>query len=339
MKNTLLKLLFIICLAFTLVNCSKSDNTNQPPDSDDSGQLTKIETVLNGNDQNLIELLHKVRGSVGKRGPGSKTLWSRKNDYGLGLYISANHVYGLNGWSSDDAEYFDTTAENLGIFETSQMPPPNGGITLGDMLISDFPLMHFAISPSATNTTILPEEDFYIGIIDNQRVEQSQFPQYPDLVNTNTPLEMFDPENRSKADETWNTPDTGENVLALGYPQDSDTYPNGAVAYGKVLSDSEAQEIITKLQEAGDPEGDIPYNSDAEFFIDAQGIAGMSGGGVFNSEGQLTGIMVRASDTENAPKIIRAVRISYIKAKMTAFYNSLSQTERNKIAPFINGEI
>ena len=55
-------------------------------------QVAPIEKILEGKDQDLINLLNKVRGSVGRRGTGSKTIWSRKNDYGIGLYISANHV-------------------------------------------------------------------------------------------------------------------------------------------------------------------------------------------------------------------------------------------------------
>ena len=301
--------------------------------------VPKIEEILNGNDQNLINLLNKVRGSVGRRGAGSKTIWSRKNDYGLGLYISANHVYNITGWNSRNAQFFDLSSENLGIFETSQIPPINGSIALGNTLIADFPFIHFNISTGATNTTILPVEDFYIGIIDNQRTEQGQFPKYPEPIKTAAPLQLYDPDNRTKATQTWNIAVAGEKVIAVGYPQDKANYPNGAVAYGKILSDTEATQVIQKLKIAGDTEGDIPYNSSAEFLIEAQAIAGMSGGGVFNADGQLLGIMVRGSDKENAPKIIRAVKISHIKSTMIEFYNSLSETDKSRIRPFISGEL
>jgi hypothetical protein len=323
-------------------SCSKDNdhlNPITPPPSIDIVGLSKIEDILNGDDQNLIDLLNIVRGSVGKRGPGSKTIWSRKNDYGLGLYISANHVYNINGWSSRDAEFFDITSENLGIFETSQIPSTNGDIVWGNTLIADFPLIHFDISPSATNTNIVPSEDFYLGIIDNQRVEQGDFAQYPNLVQINTPLDMYDQYNRTKLDQTWNIPDDGENAMLVGYPQDKENYPNGAVAIGKILSDLEAETIINELKVAGDSEGDIPYNSLVEFFAEATGLAGMSGGGAFNSDGQLLGIMVRGSDAENAPRVIRVVKITHIKSKLTEFYNGLSQTNKEKINSLINGEI
>lgn len=332
--KTVLSVLFII-FGISFQSCKR--NNPIPPESD--LDVPKMEEILNGKDQNLINLLNRVRGSVGRRGSGSKTIWSRKNDYGLGLYISANHVYNITGWNSRNAHFFNLSSENPGIFETSQIPPINGSIALGHTLIADFPFIHFNISTGATNTTLLPAEDFYIGIIDNQRAEQSPLANYPEFVKTSVPLQMYDPDNRTKATPTWNIAVAGEKVIAVGYPQDKANYPNGAVAYGKILSDTEATQTIQKLKIAGDTEGDIPYNSSAEFLIDAQAIAGMSGGGVFNADGQLLGIMVRASDKENAPKIIRAVKISHIKSTMIEFYNSLPETDKSRIRPFISGEL
>lgn len=335
MRSKLSILLFQISIFIIFQSCSK-DSIPQPVDT---SQLIKIEDVLNGDDQKLIHLLNTVRGSVGKRGPGSKTIWSRKNDFGLGLYISANHVCGLSSWPSRNAEYLDLTSDNPGIFETSQIPPGNGNSELGNILTADFPFLHFDISTSATNTTILPAEDFYLGIVDNQRVKQGMFPQYPGRVQTNTPVQMYDPNNRSKANQTWNVPVKGENALLVGYPQDIENYPNGAVAFGKILSDSEAESVLTKLKSAGDSEGNIAYDSVAEFFLEAHGIAGMSGGGVFNSEGQLLGIMVRGSVAENIPKIIRVVKVPHIKSKLIKFYASLSKEDKDKVRPYISGEI
>jgi hypothetical protein len=248
-------------------------------------------------------------------------------------------VYGLSGWNSRNAEFYNLFSENPGIFESSQIPPVNGSIALGKILIADFPLLHFDISPNATNTTILPSEDFYLGVIDNQRIEQGPFAQHPNPVQTATPLQMLDPENRTKANQTWNTPVAGEKAITVGYPQDRTEFPNGAVAYGKILSETETADMIKKLKAAGDPEGDIPFDPLAEFFVDAQAIAGMSGGGVFNSQGQLLGIMVRASDKESAPKIIRVVKVSYIKSKMVEYYNGLPESGKIKIRPFISGEL
>lgn len=65
----------------------------------------------------------------------------------------------------------------------------------------------------------------------------------------------------------------------------------------------------------------------------------MSGGGVFNNSGELLGIMVRASTSRNSKNIVRVVKINYIRNKMIDFYNSLSVSDKEKIKPFISGEI
>ena len=329
------KVIILTLIATLLLSCKKDASK----DSIDILTIPRVEDVLHGNDGDLIDLLDKVRGSVGTRGPGSKTVWSRKNNYGIGLYVSANHVYNLSGWKSRNAEFFDPNLENMGIFENSQLPPVTGNIELGNTLIADFPLMHFDIAPEATNTTIMPFQDFYLGVIDNQRVQREPFPVHPDRFQNTQELQMYDPDGRTKAFKTWNDPIAGEKAIAVGYPQDKINYPNGAVAYGKILSDTEANITVRELAAAGDEEGDIAYRPDVEFLVDAQAIAGMSGGGVFNSDGQLLGIMVRASEKKDAPKIIRVVKISYIKNIMIEFYDTLSESNKAKLRPFIDGEL
>jgi hypothetical protein len=332
MKKRLLLLLLV--LGTIIQSCNKNDSATKK-----GSTIAKIEDILNGDDPNLKTLLNNVRGSVGRRSPGSKTIWSRKNEYSLGLYISANHVYSLSGWSSRKASFFDLGAVNPGFFETSQIPPRNGVVGLKDSLVADFPLMHFDISSSAADASILPEEDFHLGIVDNQPTVRGPFPQYPTNVQTNSALQMYDPSERTKKSVTWAYPIAAEQAVAVGYPQDIANYPNGAVAYGKILSDAEAILLMQKLKDTGDAEADIPYNSAAEFFIRAEAVAGMSGGGVFNSAGQLLGIMVRASDKEDAPKFIRVIKISFIKGKMIEFYSSLADNDTATIRPFIIGEL
>lgn len=335
-KKTCLITLFAITF---YSSCSKDDNIPKTIIPNGDKELLKIEQALASNDQDLIALLNKVRGSVGKIGPGSKTIWSRKNDYSLGLYISANHVYGISGWGTRNPEFFDITKENKGIFEGSQIPQKNGVIELGKTLIADFPLMHFEISSSVTNTTILPIEDFYLGVVDNQRVEQKAFPQYPSTVKINSQLDMYDPSNRTLAVNTWSNHEPGTKAILIGYPQDNKAYPNGAVTMGNILTDSEAISVLKILKDEGDEEGNVPYNENVEFIVQAKAVAGMSGGGVFNNSGELLGIMVRASTSSNSKNIVRVVKINYIRNKMIDFYNSLSVSNKEKIKPFISGEI
>lgn len=108
------KKLILLLLVFATIIQSCGKTKSAKPNG--SPSIITIEDALKGNDQNLITILNNVRGSVGRRGFGSKTIWSRKNEYGLGLYISANHVYSLSGWSSRKAQFFDLDVVNHGIF-------------------------------------------------------------------------------------------------------------------------------------------------------------------------------------------------------------------------------
>jgi len=337
--NTFLFWIFLSPILMA-IGCSKDNNTPTPNPAAGivETNLIKLEEALNNSNTDLVNLINKIRGSVGTNGPGSKVIWSKKNDYKVGLFVSANHVYGINTWPSLNEECIDIVTVNNGIFLGSKIPPTNGSTHLTNELIANFALYHPLIPSNATNTTIRPKDDFYLGIIDNQRIIDNGLGNYPTLVKTSTPLQMYDPNNRTQAAQTWSGADTNQIVIAFGYPQDKATYPNGGVSTGKVYSDLEAENAIQSLKLKGDIEGDIPYNPQVEFLANAEAIAGMSGGGVFNTDGQLLGIMVRATKLNGKP-LLRVVRITYIKQKMNTFYNALSMTNKNKMRPFISGEL
>lgn len=331
-------------LLFTLiltVSCKKN-NTLPPPPTPPTGiiktNLIKIEDALKNSDPNFVNLLNMVRGSVGTNVFGSKVIWSRKNDYKLGLFVSANHVYGINTWLSTGEEFINISEINNGIFLGSRIPSINGNVNLSNELIANFGIYHPQIPSNTTNKTIYPRDDFYLGVIDNQRIIDNGLGNYPKIVQTSIPLQMYDPNNRTQAPQTWADVQADENVVAFGYPQDKIKFPNGAVSTGKVCTDKEAESIIESLRLKNDAEGQIPYDSRIEFIAKIHAVAGMSGGGVFNVDGQLLGVMVRATDLNGEP-ILRVVRMKFIKQKINAFFNTLSASEKNKIRPFISGEL
>lgn len=336
MKSILTIFSILIITLFIASSCSK-DNSKQSFGIIETN-LIKIEEALNHSNTDFVNLVNITRGSVGTNGSGTKVVWSKKNDFNLGLLVSANHVYGITSWPSLNEEFIDITLINNGIYGGSKMPPINGNPSLTNELIANFGLYHPYIPSNATNTSILPENDFYLGIIDNQRIIDNGFGNYPNLVQTLMPLQIFDPNNRTLASETWSIPNADEVVMAIGYPQDKTTYPNGAVSTGKVYSDSKAEDIIQLLNLNGDVEGNIPYNPQVEFLTNCHAITGMSGGGVFNADGQLLGIMVRSTELNGKP-VLRVVRMSYIVQKLNNFYNTLSTSDKNKIGPFIRGEL
>lgn len=235
-------------------------------------------------------------------------------------------------------ECIDILSMNNGIFLGSKMPQTNGNPILTNELTANFGLYHPSIPSGTTNTSILPENDFYLGVIDNQKTIESNLAVYPNIVQTLNPLQLYDPANRTMANQTWASPPVNNLVLAIGYPQDKINYPNGAVAIGKVYSDQEAENIVQSLKQNNDDEGNIKYKPEVEFLAKIPAIPGMSGGGVFNAKGQLVGIMVRATILNEEP-ILRVVRMSYIVKKMNNFYNTLSQSEKDKFRTFISGEI
>lgn len=340
MKYSLHLIWIFLTPIFIAISCSKDSSTPtpNPPTGTVETNLIKLEEALNNSNADFVTLINKIRGSVGTNGPGSKVIWSKKNDYKLGLLVSANHVYGINTWPSLNEEFIDIVAINNGIFLGSKIPPTNGSIHLANELIANFGLYHPLIQSGSTNTTILPKDDFYLGIIDNQRIIDNGLGNYPNFVKTTNPLQMYDPNNRTQAAQTWSVVETNQIVIAFGYPQDKALYPNGAIATGRVYSNLEAENIIQSLKFKGDVEGEIPYNPEVEFLANVEAIAGMSGGGVFNADGQLLGIMVRATKWNGIP-ILRVVRINYIKEKMNTFYKTLSISNKNKIRPFISGEL
>jgi hypothetical protein len=340
MKST--KILIWVFLAFLFAGIGCSNNSSgpilNPPTGIVQTNLVKIEDALDHSSTDFVNLINKVRGSVGTNGAGSKVVWSKKNDHNLGLFVSANHVYGIKTWPSLSEEFIDIAVINNGIFVGSKLPPANGNVRLANEHIANFGLYHPPIPSNATNTTILPKDDFYLGIVDNQRVVDNGLGNYPGLVQTSTPLQMYDPNNRTQATQTWSIVMANEIVIAVGYPQDKVKYPNGAISTGRIYSDTEAENIIQSLYINGDTEGSIPYDPQVEFIANVSAIAGMSGGGVFNTDGQLLGIMVRATELKGEP-VLRVVRITFIKQKIEAFYNLLSVSDKNKIRRFIGKEL
>lgn len=331
MLNIFIKTIAVI--TFLLVTSCSKDNL-----SGSSGNLITIEDALNHPSTAFVSLVNKTRGSVGTNGPGSKVIWSRKNDFNIGIFVSANHVYGISTWPSLNEEFIDISLINNGIFLGSKMPPTNGDSALPNELNASFAFYHPHIPSNAANTSIIPENDFYLGIMDNQRTIDNGFGVYPNIVQTSSALQIYDPANRTLVNQTWSEANNDDLLIAIGYPHDKISFPNGAVSTGRVYSDQEAENIIQLLQQNNNEEGNIPYNPQVEFLANIDATAGMSGGGVFNANGQLVGVMVRATKLNEEP-ILRVVRMSYIVQKMNNFYNTLSPSEKDQFRPFISGEI
>lgn len=332
-------LILLLGYSFIFLGCQPED---EPPAPVIDLSLVDMRTALAQKDTVYVGWIDRVRGRVGRNSNGSFVVWSRRNEYQLGLVISAVHVLGT-GWFGE--ENVDIPARfwypegKMGVVRLS-LPPSDGSMVLNK--ISPLYNLFNPFIPASENkdhlTGILPAHDFFIGLVDNQSFPASDGPApLPDSFQKDEPLSMYDPGNYTLQDPTWQLAQANDSVMLIGFPQDINQYPEGAVGLGKILSDTEARATVERLKSIGDEEGSIAYDPSVEIIIAAAAIAGMSGGGVFNQEGQLVGIIVRST---NALDIgyVRAVRMSYIITQIRQVLLA-SPTDQEQLAPYLDKEI
>jgi hypothetical protein len=146
------------------------------------------------------------------------------------------------------------------------------------------------------------------------------------------PVPLYDPSGVTLTAPTFAVAAGGELVLLLGYPNATREL---TAAVGRVLTDTEASAAVARLADAGDPEGSIPYDSDAEMIIEGAALAGMSGGPVVDRQGRSVGVMVRASGERDGVQYVRAVRMSYLASRLEAAGDALPLGTRSAIAGYL----
>ena len=100
-----------------------------------------------------------------------------------------------------------------------------------------------------------------------------------------------------------------------------------------VLDDARAKASLKRLAAEGDEEGGIPYDPEAEALCEGRGFSGMSGGGVFGTDGAHVGVIVRASSLEGKSPILRFVRTSFAVGQLQRAASSAA--DRRRIEPFL----
>ncbi|GGO67127.1 trypsin-like peptidase domain-containing protein [Bowmanella pacifica] len=322
---------------------NRSGDSEPPPAGDQPSTLTlsqadgyseNLDKILQTPNTNLAKLVQRVRGRIGALRSGSISIIGTNSETGLAFYASANHVYGLSSWPGFDETHISNFIDQ-GVYITSHRVMEDGDINIWDNFAANFPLYHPTISDDAQNTSILPADDFYLGLLDSQSIPFTNLARYPEDINSQTPIALYDPDKLLSSGNTWSEAPAGKKVLALGYPQDSVSHPYGLVSVGSILSHQAAEQAIAELKAQGDEEGDIPYQQDVEFIANLPAEAGMSGGGIFNEQGQLIGVMVRSTQTASA-SYTRAVRISYIHSVFKQYLASRSADEKAHLAKFVD---
>lgn len=143
---------------------------------------------------------------------------------------------------------------------------------------------------------------------------------------------MYDPTAATTTDPTWADAVEGDFVLLLGYPQ---TTGELTASVGRVLSDYEAEQAVAALADMGDPEGGVAYDPEAEMIIRGEAIAGMSGGAAVDLEGRLVGILVRATDVHDGEQYVRAVRMSWVVARLAEAFEKLTPAGQEAIRGYL----
>jgi hypothetical protein len=265
---------------------------------------------------------------------GSATVWSRRTETGTALIVGAVHTLG-EGWfggsNTPVAESIVDPGSWTGVPRLFLVLPDGSG---PDPLASPwFRLYNPAIDAARNNnlmTDLLPREDFYVAVVDSQKLDVSGLPPPVEPIRLE-PVPLYDPYSTSTTDPTWAEAGGGDLVLLLGYPQATGQLSAGV---GRVLSDQDADQAVAQLATLGDPEGAIAYETAVEMIIEGEAVAGMSGGGAFDQEGRLVGVLVRATDVHDGTQYVRAVRMSWVVERFQAAYEALGPGDQEAIRPY-----
>jgi hypothetical protein len=283
-----------------------------------------------------LEITH---GRVPQSGFMSAAVWSLRTEATTGLMVSAVHTL-AEGWivpggQPAPAELRDP-AEDPGTVRIRHATPGGGAPSEG--LSPMFLLWTPAIPAEETGdrmTRITPRHDFFLAVLDSQQLEV-----YGGLAPIPEPLRhepppIHDPAGLTTTEPTYAEARPGELVLVMGYPQGGPTAGLLSASVGRVLDDDEAEAAIAALAAAGDEEGGIPYDPEVELLVEGEARPGMSGGGVFDRDGRLLGILVRASTDLPSTQYIRVVRMTFVVGQLEAHLAEEPPEVADRASPYL----
>jgi hypothetical protein len=333
-----------LCLLASLAtaSCGPSDGQPSPSACDLDRGLMPVDEVLDDAEDDCREWVEMLHGRAVRvdRGGGSGSIWSRRTEHGTALMTTAAHVLSPC-WAAPGSECLET-------FHDPKLVTPEAGIRLasiGGGTPMSFWSAHFALYNPSTPAGELqaaegrPRYDMAVYAVDSQVFEAwgTGLGIEPEPI-IDALLPLHDPEQLTLATPTWASANPGAAVLLLGYPALEDYDPRARqlhASVGRVLGDDEAEQAIEALRMAGDEEGNIPYDREAEFLFEGHALPGMSGGGVFDEDGLQIGIAVRASFAEIGVQYVRAVRMSYLVELMDAGFSSLTAEDQAAVGPYL----
>ncbi len=328
-------LAFAIALAVLTgtVSCATPPTVCQPVTP-----LFSVVEVISDQDHPCREWVYKLQGRVAKNSQASASVWSLRTETGTALVVSALHTLGggyLGPGGSLIEERLRDPAEEPGATRIFLVKGEDGSVdSLASVL---FILYNPEVPPEQSGNylrDILPRHDFFVGVIDSQKVVMEPLPGEPAPLRHEPPV-IFDPSGLTTVVPTYADVNPGDAVVLMGYPLADDLAGMLAASIGKVLSDTEAEGAIKELAALGDEEGGIAYDPEAEMIIEGHAVKGMSGGGVYDWAGKQVGIIVRASNEYDGKQYVRAVRMTFVVARLISAYETLSDTERTAVSPYL----
>jgi hypothetical protein len=300
--------------------------------------LFSVVEAISDQDNPCREWVYKLQGRVAKNSNQSASIWSLNTEAGTALVVSALHTLG-EGWLGPGGslieERLGDPAEKPGATRIFLVKGEDGSVdSLASVL---FILYNPEVPPDQSGNNlrdILPRHDFFIGVIDSQKVVMEPLPGTPAPLRHEPPV-VFDPSDLTTVGPTYADVNPGDAVVLMGYPMVDDLAGILTASIGRVLSDAEAETAINELAVMGDEEGGIAYDPEVEMIIDGHALLGMSGGGIYDQESRQVGILVRASDEYDGKQYVRAVRMTFVVAKLMSAYEALSDTERAAVSPYL----
>lgn len=331
----------LVCAA-ALAGCSAVQPPPLPATCADVTSIFLVEDMLAATDHACHDWVATTHGRVARSSSASAVVWSTRSDAGPALLVSAVHTLGvgyLDPASGDVPEALVDPAGQLGVPRIFLVEPDGAAISAEASPL--FHLYHPAI-PDDENTNgfreLLPVHDFYFGVIDDQQIEVSGIVGLAEPVHAAGPA-LHDPLERADSAPTFSAVEPGDHVLLAGFPAAAPYAGRQSASVGRVLSDAEATAAIAMLADAGDMEGDIAYQPEVEMIIAGAAAGGMSGGGVFDAQSRVVGIIVRASDPLDGVQYVRAVRMTYAVEQLTEAFGGLTADTQAAIAPYLEPEV
>jgi len=283
--------------------------------------LRSVQAVLADADDPCRPWVDAVHGRTAAVTFGSGSIWSRRTEHGTGILATAAHITSpcLHDGADCEASLWNPKAVDGGAFV--KLSAVGGGPPKA-VWSAHFPLFNELI-PAAENigniSGVLPRHDITLLAVDSQAFEDdgTSIAHIPEPI-VDAELPLHDPDGLTTAPTTWATPDAGDKLLMVGYPAGGDHAGQLAASVARVLGDAEVESALASLAAAGDEEGGIPYDPEAEMIVEGHAIVGMSGSGAFDEAGLQVGVLVRASTAEIGVQYVRLVRMSYVVARIEA---------------------